>query len=268
MKTGYAEVNGLHMYYEIHGRGQPLVLLHGALSAIGTSFGRLIPALAPDRQVIAFELQGHGHTADVDRPLRLDSLADDTVALLGQLGVPRADFFGYSLGAGVALTIAVRHPELVERLILASVTYTVAGFHPGLLEGISSLRPEHLAGTPWHQEYLQIAPHPEAFPILMEKVKSLDASLADWSAEAIRSIVAPTLLVVGDSDIVRLDHAVEMFQLLGGGINGDTPQGLPRSRLAVLPGTSHSMVPGRVELLVPMLTSFLQPVPAESAAIR
>jgi len=218
--------------------------------------------------VIAFELQAHGHTADLDRPLRIDGLADDTVAAMGQLGVKKADLFGYSLGAGVALTIAVRHPELVERLVLASVTYTVAGFHPGLLEGLSGLQPEHLAGTPWHQEYLQIAPHPEAFPTLVEKVKSLNASLPDWPAKAIRSLAAPTLLVVGDSDIVRLEHAVETFRLVGGGINGDTPQGLPRSRLAVLPGTSHSMVPGRADLLVPVLISFLQPLAVESSAIR
>jgi pimeloyl-ACP methyl ester carboxylesterase len=257
MKTGYAEVNALRMYYEIHGEGRPVVLIHGALSAIGTSFGKLIPELAKNRQVVALELQAHGRTADVDRPFQLDSMADDTVAALRQLGVAEADLFGYSLGAGVALNITIRHRQVVRKLVLASVTYNLDGFHAGLLEGISNLKPEHMVGSPWQQEYAQIAPHPEAFAALVEKIKGLNASISDWPAEAIRSIAAPTLLVVGDSDIIRLEHAVEMFGLLGGGINGDTPQGLPKSRLAILPGTSHTMLVDRTELLLPILTSFL-----------
>ena len=242
LKTGYANVNGLRMYYEIHGEGKPVVLLHGALSAIGTSFGRVIPELAEKRQVIALEMQAHGRTADVNRPFSMDGMADDTVAALRQLGVSEADFFGYSLGAGVALNIAIRHPQVVRMLILASVTYNLNGFHAGLLEGITDLKPEHLADSQWQKEYA-------------EQVRGLNASIADWPAEAIRSIAAPTLLVFGDSDIIRLDHALEMFGLLGGGINGDTPSGLPKSRLAVLPGTSHTMVVERAELLLPIVNS-------------
>jgi pimeloyl-ACP methyl ester carboxylesterase len=258
LKTGYANVNGLRMYYEIHGEGKPVVLLHGALSAIGTSFGRVIPELAEKRQVIALEMQAHGRTADVNRPFSMDGMADDTVAALRQLGVSEADFFGYSLGAGVALNIAIRHPQVVRMLILASVTYNLNGFHAGLLEGITDLKPEDLAGSQWQKEYAELAPHPEAFAALIEKVRGLNASIADWPAEAIRSIAAPTLLVFGDSDIIRLDHALEMFGLLGGGINGDTPSGLPKSRLAVLPGTSHTMVVERAELLLPIVNSFLE----------
>lgn len=257
MKSGYASVNGLRMYYEIHGDGHPLVLLHGSLSAIGTSFGKLLPDLAGTRQVIALEQQAHGRTADIARPLRIRDMADDTVAALRQLGVAEADFFGYSLGAGIALEIAMRYPERVRKLVLASVTYNVSGFHAGLLEGIANLKPEHLAGSPWQQEYAQVAPNPEAFPTLIEKVKGLNQGLPEWSAEAIRGIPAPTLIVLGDSDIVRLEHAVEMFRLLGGGVSGDTPEGLPKSRLAILPGTSHTMVVNRADLLLPMLSAFL-----------
>src|SRR5689334_24070526 len=137
-QTGYAQVNGLHMYYEIHGTGQPLVLLHGAFSAIGTSFGALLPELAKTRQVIAFELQAHGRTADIDRPMTLEQMADDVVAALQHLGIAQADLFGYSMGAGVALQIAIRHPDVARKLVLASVTYTMSGFHPGLMEGMEN----------------------------------------------------------------------------------------------------------------------------------
>jgi pimeloyl-ACP methyl ester carboxylesterase len=152
-KGSYAEVNGLTMYYEMHGEGQPLVLLHGALSAIGTSFGKLLPALAKERQVIAVEMQGHGHTADIDRLLRYDYLADDIAALLTQIGLEQADLFGWSLGAGVALQTAIRHPRLVRKLVLASVIYHCGGLYPELLAGIEHAKPENVAGTPFYEEY-------------------------------------------------------------------------------------------------------------------
>jgi pimeloyl-ACP methyl ester carboxylesterase len=257
MESGYAHVNGLRMYYEIHGEGRPLVLIHGALSAIGTSFGKLIPDLARTHQVIALDQQAHGRTADVDRPLRIATMADDTIASLGQLGVGEADFFGYSMGAGVALDLAIRYPQAVDKLVLASVSFNRAGFHPGLLEGLALLTPEHLAGSPWQQEYAQVAPHPDAWATLLAKVKAMNLEIGDWPADAIRSITAPTLIVLGDSDIIRPEHAVEMFRLLGGGVSGDTPQGLPKSRLAILPGTSHTMMVDRAALLLPMLSDFL-----------
>src|SRR5574341_840580 len=149
-KSGYASVNGLEMYYEIHGKGRPLGLLHGAFSAIGTSFGKLLPRLAKTRQVIAFELQAHGRTADIDRPLTLEGMADDVAAALPQLGMERADIFGYSMGAGVALHLAIRHPEVLRKLVLASVTYTMSGIHPGLMEGLGEMKPEMMFGSPWH----------------------------------------------------------------------------------------------------------------------
>ena len=261
-KTGYVSVRGLQMYYEIHGIGRPLVLLHGAFSAIGTSFGKLLPSLAQARQVIAFELQGHGRTADIDRPLSLEGMADDVAAALPQLGLERADIFGYSMGAGVALHVVIRHPEVVRKLVLASVTYQLSGVHPGLMEGLGEMKPEMMLGSPWHEEYIRIAPHPENFTTLFVKKTQMDRGTEDLTGETIRAIKAPTLLIIGDSDLVRPEHAVQMFRLLGGGIFGDTPAGLPNSQLAILPGTSHVTVVDRAELLVPMITRFLDaPMP-------
>jgi pimeloyl-ACP methyl ester carboxylesterase len=251
-----ASINGLDMYHEIHGEGPPLVLLHGALSATGTSFGALLPGLARSRQVIAVEQQAHGRTADVDRPLTIEQMAEDTVALMRHLHLERADLFGYSLGAGIALQVAVRHPGLVRKLVLASVTYDTAGFQPGLLDGIEALQPELLAGTPWQEEYARIAPNPGGWATLVEKVKRLDGSFRGWTAEQVRSVAAPTLLVIGDSDIVRPEHAVEMFRLLGGGVEGDSAR-LPRAQLAVLPGTTHTSLPTRDTWLVSMVREFL-----------
>jgi pimeloyl-ACP methyl ester carboxylesterase len=264
-QTGYVPVNGLNMYYEIHGTGKPLVLLHGAFSAIGTSFGRVLPGLAESRQVVAFELQGHGRTADIDRPLTLEGMAEDVVAALKELGIERADFFGYSNGAAVALRLVIRHPDLVRKLVFASATYTLDGVHPGLMEGLGEMKPEMMYGSPWHEEYMRIAPHPENFATLFAKKTQMDRETQDVPAEAIREIKAPTLIIIGDSDLVRPEHAVEMFRLLGGGVFGDTPAGLPSSQLAVLPGTSHVAVAERAELLLAIIPPFLDaPMPESS----
>src|SRR5438067_4437101 len=260
-KSSYARVNGLNMYYEIHGEGQPLVLLHGALSAISTSFGKVLPQLSSTRQVIAVEQQAHGHTADIDRPLTYEQMADDTAALLQQLGIEKADLFGWSLGAGVALQIAIRHPDVVSKLVLASVTYNSNGFHPEFLAGLETAKPEDLAGSPFQEEYARIAPKPQEWPRLFAKVNQLDREIQDWPPEAIQSIKTPTLLIIGDSDIVRPEHAVELFRLLGGGVAGDLV-GLPRSQLAVLPGTTHVTLVDRAEWLASMISAFLDaPMP-------
>lgn len=262
LKEGYITVNGLDMYYEIHGTGQPIVLLHGAFSAIGTSFGGLLPELAKSRQVIAFELQAHGRTADTDRPLSLEGMADDVAAAITQLGMEQADIFGYSMGAGVALRVAIRHPEVVRKLVFASGTYTLSGIHPGLMEGLANMTPDMMFGSPWHAEYLKIAPHPENFAKLFAKKTQMDQQTRDLSEESIRGIKSPTLIIIGDSDLVRPEHAVEMFRLLGGGVFGDTPAGLPNSQLAVLPGASHVSLVSRTELLIPIINSFLdKPMP-------
>jgi pimeloyl-ACP methyl ester carboxylesterase len=262
-QTGYAPVNGLEMYYEVHGTGRPLVLLHGNLSAINVDFGRILPSFAKSRQVVAVEQQAHGHTADIDRPLSIRLWAEDTVALLRHLGIEQADLFGYSSGSAVAMQIAIEHPELVGKLVLASASYQLDGLHPGLLDGIQQLQPEHLAGTPFQEEYARIAPNPDDWPTLISKIKQMDADLPEWSPEDIRAIKAPTLLIVGDSDIVRPEHAIEMFRLLGGGVVGDIA-GLPRSRLAVLPGTTHITLVHRGDWLSSMVGEFLD-APAPDA---
>lgn len=218
-KGSYASVNGLNMYYEIHGTGRPLVLLHGALSSIETSFGKLLPFLAKTRQVIAIEQQAHGHTADIDRPLTIEQMADDTIALLRHLGIEKADILGYSLGAGIALQIAIQHPDMVRMLVVAAIPYNCDGFRLGVFAGIRKMKPENMAGTPWNEEYVRIAPNPEDWPKLVEKVKQLE--LQGWPPKAIQSINAPTLVIIGDSDVVRPEHAVEMFRLLRDGVAGD-----------------------------------------------
>jgi pimeloyl-ACP methyl ester carboxylesterase len=257
-RAGYAPVNGLQMYFEVHGGegGRPLVLLHGNLSTIGVDFGGMLPALARDRQVVGVEQQAHGHTADIDRPLRIRHWADDTAALLRHLGIGQADLFGYSSGSAVAVPVALDHPELVGKLVLASFSYRLDGLHPGLMDNIGQLQPEHLAGTPFEQDYARVAPNPGDWPKLIEKIKDMDADLPEWSADDLRGMAVPAMLVYGDSDIVRPEHMVETFRLLGGGVPGDLA-GLPRSRLAVLPGTTHVTLVQRSDWLASMVAEFL-----------
>ncbi|GAA2029265.1 alpha/beta fold hydrolase [Polymorphospora rubra] len=254
----YAIVDDLRMYYEEHGTGtgRPVVLIHGALSAIGTSFGTLLPLLAKTRRVVAVELQAHGRTVDADRPLSYERFAADVVGLLDHLGVAVADVLGWSMGAGVALRLGTDHADRVGRLVLASGSFDESGLHPGLLDGIQELRPEHLHGSEFHEEYLRTAPDPAGWANLVGKVKRLDADPPRWSADQIRALAAPTMVVLADSDIVVPEHAVEMFRLLGGGVAGDLV-GLPRCRLAVLPGTTHTTLPQRAGWLAPMVDEFL-----------
>ncbi len=257
MKSGYVPVNGLNLYYERHGSGGvPLVLLHGAFSAIGTSFGAILPRLAANREVIAFELQGHGHTADIDRPLGLDALASDIASALGALGVGQVDVYGYSLGAGVALTLALEHPQFVRKLVLASLAYSKAGYPPGFMEAMQGIKAEMLQGTPWQQEYAAIAPNPDDFGKLFEKVKAFNAVLPDFDVERIRAMTMPVLLISGDADNASVEHMAAFHKLVGGGVPVDQT-GAARSWLHILPGTSHAFVPGKADLIVPAVEMFL-----------
>ena len=268
-KGNYAEVNGLNMYYEVHGAGDPLVVLHGAYMTVD-AMGEIVPGLAETRQVIAVELQGHGRTADIDRPLRYEHLADDVAALLRHLGIEEADIFGYSLGGSVALQTAIRHPEIVRKMVLASSSYTSDGVHSEVWATIGTITPELFVGTPIFEEYTRLAPNPDDFPTLVDKLKQLDMEPFAWPSEYIRAIEAPALLIIGDSDGTRPEHAVEMFRLLGGGVFGDIV-GLPSSQLAVLPGTSHFVPPGsgvldRADWLLSMIPPFLDaPMPGSTA---
>ena len=256
-KTGYATVHGLKMYYKTQGTGPPLVLLHGALSNIDTDFGKLLPELATQRQVIAVEQQAHGHTADIDRPLTYALMADDTAELLQQLKIGRADFLGYSMGGGIALELAMRHPELVGKLVWAGgANFSSDGLYTVIRDGAKDLRPELLTGTPWQSTYAEIAPDPTKWSALVFKIRDLDMHFGGWKSAELQAIQAPTLLIIGDSDIVRPEHVVEMFRLLGGGVPGDV-SGLPRSQLAILPGTTHVTVVDRTGWLLSMVTAFL-----------
>ncbi|RBL88351.1 alpha/beta fold hydrolase [Chitinophaga flava] len=252
----YAKVNGLEMYYEVHGQGKPLLLLPGAVSGVNTAFGNLIPLLATDRQVIALEFQGYGHTADIpERPLSYEQFADDVIDLLHMLNIREADIFGYSTGAGVALQIAMRQPALVSKLILASVTFNSSGRHPELIGLEALLTTEGMKGTPYEAEYLNTAPRPQDWPRHLEKVTAFNKRMQEWSADDIRKIKAPALIIAGDADIVRLEHVVELYKLLGGGSMGELS--MPDSQLAILPGTMHTTLTKKTNLLMAMIPGFL-----------
>jgi pimeloyl-ACP methyl ester carboxylesterase len=260
--TGYAPVNGLKMYYEVHGSGEPVVLLHGAFMTIPNNWTGWIGELSKTRKVIAVEMQGHGRTADIERDFSYENLADDVPALLDHLKVPSADLVGYSMGGGVAMYVAVRHPELVRKLVYAGgASYDPDGFYPELLEGEKKMTPDAFVGTPWLKTYQRIAPNKGDWPKLVEKIKVLDLNWRGLSEDQLRSIKVPTMLIVGDADVVRPEHVVKMFRLLGGGVPGDLVA-LPRSRLAVLPGTTHVTLITRTNWLLSMIPEFLDaPVP-------
>ena len=260
-QSGYAPVNGLQMYYEIHGAPRegrlPLVLLHGAFSSIQPDFALMLPIFARTRQVIAIEQQAHGHTADIDRPLRPDSMADDTVALLRHLGVAQADFFGYSMGSDLVMRVAARLPDLTRKLVLAGGTsYSLDGLHPGMMEGMDEMTADALNGTPWKEAYDRVAPNPSDWATLFAKKNEMDRHYQSWTPEQVRAIAAPMLIIVGDSDIVRPEHVVDMFRLKGGGVIGDLV-GVPASQLAILPGTTHVTVVYRADWVTSMTNEFL-----------
>jgi pimeloyl-ACP methyl ester carboxylesterase len=264
-RSGLAPVNGLRMYYEVHGQGPPVVLLHGAMSSIQPDFARMIPVLARTRQVIAVEQQGHGHTADVDRPLSNEQMADDTAELLRHLGISNTDLVGYSMGGAVALMVARRHPDLARKVVFfGGAAFGPQGLYPELFQAEESMGPEALEGTPWQQAYARMAPDPDAWPALVNKIKEMDLGWTGWADEDVAAVKAPVMLVIGDSDIVRPEHAAEMFRLLGGGVPGDLV-GLPRSRLAILPGTTHVSIVDRVDWLLSMITEFLDAPMPEAA---
>ena len=256
-QSGYAPVNGLRMYYEIHGSGEPLVLLHGAFGAIDL-WGPILTTLAETHQVIAVELQGHGHTADIlDRPLSYEQMADDVAALMEHLGIAQADGVGYSMGGTTGLQLAIRHPDRVRTLVAVSPNYRSDGYYPELLAGLQMMTPDIFVGTPEEAAYLRHAPHPEDFPVLVEKQKVLPQDFA-FPDEDVAAITAPTLVVLGDSDVVRPEHAVALFRLLGGGVPSDLTGSLPNSQLAILPGTTHRSIVGeRADQLLAVVAPFL-----------
>jgi pimeloyl-ACP methyl ester carboxylesterase len=247
VQSGFAPVNGLKLYYEIHGAGTPLVLLHGGGSTIGTTFGSVIESFAKTHKVIALEQQGHGHTADIpDRPFSFEQSADDTAALLQYLKIPKADFIGYSNGGTIALQIAIRHPEIMGKMVVISANYKRDGMYPEFWESMqhASLQsmPEELK-----EAYLKVAPHPEQLQSFHDKSVQRMLNFKDIPAEKIHGITAPALVIVGDGDIIRPEHAVEMKRML------------PHGQLAILPGTDHMNIMHN-SLLASLIETFLSTI--------
>jgi len=267
-KTGYAPVNGLQIYYEIHdpethdagadGLGAPLIVLHGGLGST-EMFGPVLPLLG-NRRVIAIDLQGHGRTADIDRPIRYEAMGDDIFAVLKYLGIEKADILGYSLGAGVALRIAIQHPEVVRRLVSISAVFGRDGWYPEILAQMNQLgaaMAEQMKPSPIYKAYARNAPRPADWPVVISKVGDLLRQEYDWSKD-VTAMKVPTMLVFGDADSIRPAHEVEFFQLVGGGMKdaGWDGSGMSNARLAILPGATHyNMLES--PLLAPAVTSFL-----------
>lgn len=254
----YADVNGLTLYYETHGTGRPLIALHGGLGS-GEMFEPLLPALTANHRVIAVDLQGHGRTADIDRPLDVRLLADDIAALIDHLGLERPDVFGYSLGGGVALQTAIRHPEKVGRLVSFSANIRRAAIYPDMLvqQGqVSAAAVEFLKGTPMYEVYHRVAPRPEDFGRLLDKIGEAMGRDFDFS-EDVRRLQVPTMIGCADADMAPPSHYVEIFGLLGGGERdgGWMGEGRPDGghALAIIPGTTHYDVLGSPVLTAAIL---------------
>ncbi|HEY0812956.1 MAG TPA: alpha/beta hydrolase [Pseudonocardia sp.] len=247
--SAYADVNGLHMYYETYGEGTPLVLLHGGMLTIDLNFATLIPTLATKHRVIAVESQGHGRTADIDRPITPANLAADVVALLDVLNVERAHVLGHSMGAAVTLELGVHHPERVRSLVPVSGSVRQDGMHPDLADpsryAESTRLPTAQDFAEFREAYQKLSPHPEHFDEFLQTLSASNADLVGWSDEQLAGITAPTLIVLGDHDFVTIEHAGRMLELI------------PGAQLAVLPATTHMQATRRPDLLLPLLAAFL-----------
>ena len=257
---GYAPVNGVEMYWRSMGEGDPLIVVHGGFGVVDM-FGDLLAALAAERRVVAVELQGHGHTRDIDRAFSFEAFADDLAAFVEHLGMERADLLGYSLGAGACLRTALTHPERVRRLALVSAPCKRNGWYPGVRDGMGGVNSglfEQFRHSPMYAAYAAVAPDLDAFPALMDKTGALLLRPYDWTEE-VPAMAAPTLLVYGDADSIPPSHAAEFFALLGGGLQDAGWDGAqrPASRLAVLPGRTHYDIFSAPEL-APVVAQFLR----------
>ena len=258
--TGYAPVNGLKMYYEVHGSGKPVVLLHGAFMTITNNWDGWIGELSKTRKVIAVEMQGHGRTADIPRDFTPENLADDVAALLNYLKIPRTDLIGYSMGGEVAMQCAIRHPDKVRKAVIISSTFRSDGMVDGALESISKLTADAFKGSPIEIEYKKLSPTPDDFPRFVQRIVATASKRYDFGADKLKATKAPMFFIHGDADGVRLAHVAEMFRLKGGDIQGDMG---PRtaSRLAILPNTTHVTLMQRMAIIVPMVNDFLDAKP-------
>jgi pimeloyl-ACP methyl ester carboxylesterase len=251
-------VNGMRMYYEISGTGTPLVVLHGAYMNI-PDMGAIIPKLARTHRVYALELQGHGRTPDIDRPITYPNLADDVAAFMDAVGLQKADVFGYSMGAITGLQLAIRHPAKVNKLVFGSGAYDFEGWQPEFRAAIPQMTVEAMSQTPFAKEYPKLAANPKGFPELARKVIGLQKEPMAWESE-VKALTTPVLIIAGDADGATLEHNMKMFRLLGGGVIGDMGKALPASRLAILPATSHTAIITQSDLLIAVIEPFLKGV--------
>lgn len=249
------DIHGMQMYYEISGAGEPLIVLHGAYMNI-PSMGPIIPALAKTHRVYALELQGHGRTTDRDRPITYAGMADDVAAFMDRVGLAKADVFGYSMGGQAGLQLAIRHPAKVNKLVLASVAYDLGGWQPVYTAVIPQMTVEMIVSMPFAEDYRRLAPNPDGFPALVEKLIALEKEPMAWSAD-VKAITSPVLIIAGDADVMTLEHSVALFRLLGGGAMGDMGTPLSASRLAIMPATSHTAVITQTGLLHAFIEPFL-----------
>jgi pimeloyl-ACP methyl ester carboxylesterase len=258
-KKGHVQANGVNYYYEIHGRGEPLLLLHGGLGSIDM-FGPLLPMLTKERQVIGVDLHGHGRTALGDRPIDLVDIGNDLAVVLKQLGYEKVDVLGYSFGGGAGFRLAVQHPALVRRLVIASAPYAQDGFHPEMLPQqaqVGAAMAEAMKETPMYVSYAAVAPRPQDFPRLLDRMGELMRKPYDWS-EDVKKLQMPVMLIYGDSDMIRPEHIVRFYQLLGGGLKdaGWMREHMSKNRLAILPDLTHYevfMSPALATTVLPFL---------------
>jgi pimeloyl-ACP methyl ester carboxylesterase len=247
-QKGYAPVDGVQIYYEVHGssgdQGTPLVLLHGGGSTFETSFADILPALARSRRVIVYDRQGHGRTADVDRPFSFQQSAEDAVGLLRALGVSRADFMGFSNGGQIAIQLALAHPDVVRKLVIESAMFSREGADPAFWEGFDHAKLEDMPAE-LREAYVQVAPRPADLTVMFRKSVNQMKAFQGWTAEEMRSIRAPALVLQGDRDVVRPEHGVAMFRLL------------PNAQLAILPNTDHRAICHPPAWLTTLITTFL-----------
>lgn len=254
--TGYAPVNDLNLYYEIHGEGAPLVLIHGSYMTI-EGWGGLLPELAKNHKVIAFEMQGHGRTADIGRPLSYTAMADDIAKALKHLNIEKADIMGYSFGGSIAIELAITHPEVVDRLVVVSSVYKYMGWTAPVREALKGFTETVFDGSPMKMAYEKVAPDKKHWHAFVKKMMVFDMQDFDLGAENIKNIKVPTLLLNGDNDGVDLNHTIEMYRLLGGGIFADM-EGLPKSQLAIIPGKGHVSLMEDFKAITPVIVGFLK----------
>jgi pimeloyl-ACP methyl ester carboxylesterase len=274
-RSGHLPINGLRLYFEAHGdlggsETVPLLLIPGSFMSTD-SMEQWVAAFVGKRPAIVFDQQGHGRTADTPRTMSYEQFGDDAAALLHALEIERADVMGYSQGGGVALQLALRHPRLVSKLVILSATYRRDGWYPSALQALEGLSGDLFADTPIGEAFRQHTADPDAFDAYIGKVKVLGIEDQNISDEQMRSIPAGTMVIVGDADGVKPEHALAMFKLRGGGDEEAAATGtisqVPRARLVILPATSHISISGAVEVLEPMITAFLDDTPPANPSL-